>query len=208
MLRLIPFIFVVIQIGAVKVPLAGTATRPVSHPVQPSLLDQVQNDFSVDGLPIHPMILEHFMPSFKGGPEVLRVDVKTAMQRMSVLDPPIPDPYRPSWWLYRWKDGARTCTMEYLVTGRLGKETFVIRAAANYGGTASILEVLVVRVNRGPKLFQNEPALVVMTLERILPLPGLDATVKVEGSGVKITRPAREGERAYEQVYQLTPEVP
>lgn len=175
--------------------------------VKRTLLEEVQADFTAGGTPIHPMLLEQFMPSLKGGPpQVLRFAVATGMHQMTALDPPAPDEYRPDFLLYRWQDGPFNGSMRYDIAGKLDPETFVIRVAANYGGTASILRVLVVRVHLGPKLLEDEPAPVVMTLQRVLPLPGLDATVEiVEPNGIRISRRAREGVPAYERVHRVTP---
>lgn len=146
------------------------------------------------------------MPSFKGGPpEVLELAVATSMHQATGLDAPAADPYRPDWLLHRWEDGQLKCSVGYAVAGMLDDETFVVRVAANYGGTASVLKVLVIRVHLGPKLFDDEPAPVVMTLERILPLPGLDATFEIDNNTVTISRPAREGVRADERTHVIRP---
>ena len=152
--------------------------------------------------PLHPEVLRPMMPSFKSGvPEVLRVSVAEAAAQAEALPPATPDPDHERWIFARRSERGTT---RYRVDGHLADGRPVVSVAANDGGTTSLLSVMVLRVEE-LAITPDDGKVIALTLDHLLPLPGLDADVKVGFDFVRVTRPSRQGVEAYERHHHLMP---
>lgn len=179
-----------------------TASPSTAHAPR-SVLDEVRSDFTVDGKPVHPMLLQPFVPPIVGrGPEVLSFDVETAMVRASLLDPPFKSKIHPHFLYYRYDNREAKGAMGYAMVGHLDPKTVVLRVTANYGGSASVLKILVIKVIEGPKLMPNAPPAVVFALHRVIPLPDMEAQVSVV-KGKVVVRYKDQYHEKQERVYPV-----
>lgn len=176
---------VLLQVGGASTTQADDQT-PAEARTDRSLLEEVRADFTVDGKPIHPIILDRFVPPVVGpGPEVLAIDVEAAMHNTAHLPPPVKGDGPPGHLMYRYKDGELSCSASYRIVGMLDDGTVALRSASNYGGTHTTLKLLLVRFDwqfLGPA---GEKPRLVMSLAKVADLD-LPNRVEVKDHWVEI----------------------
>lgn len=167
---------------------------PATARAERPLLEEVRADFTVHGEPIHPIILDQFVPPMIGaGPEVLAVDVEAAMHRTAHLPPHVKDQWNPGYLTYRYKDGELHCFASYAIAGTLDDGTIILRSASNYGGTHTTLKLLLVRFDQDRPLSPDGSPLLVLRLVKVLPFARIDADVQIEADAIIVRHTGDDG---------------
>ncbi|MEM8874428.1 MAG: hypothetical protein AAGD32_09225 [Planctomycetota bacterium] len=183
------------------------SVAPVDHDgkdQRAALVEDVLDDFIIDDEPIHPMVIEPFMPTMKGGaPKVLSVSLDTSLHLTSWLDEPVSDSMRPAYLIYSQTSDLERLTIWYDHIGVLSDNRVVLRAAINHGGTMTIVKTLILRVVTVEAIVEGDGPEVIVALEKVLPLDHFGSSVEIAGDVVTVTRPS-EGAGSVTSTYDLS----